>query len=49
MCDGGVSEDELREQMEVNLYGPLRAMRGVLPRMRARRGGEIVVVSSGAG
>ncbi|KAF3403500.1 Retinol dehydrogenase 8 [Penicillium rolfsii] len=49
---GGVedtSEDEVRSQMEVNFYGPLRVIRAVLPKMRAKRSGSIVLISSGAG
>jgi NAD(P)-dependent dehydrogenase (short-subunit alcohol dehydrogenase family) len=43
------SEDEVRAQMEVNFYGPLRIIRALLPRMRAKRSGSIVLMSSGAG
>ncbi|RDW78749.1 SDR family oxidoreductase [Aspergillus mulundensis] len=49
---GGVedtSETDIRGQMEVNFYGPLRAVRACLPVMRARGSGHIVLVSSGAG
>ncbi|PWY88609.1 NAD(P)-binding protein [Aspergillus sclerotioniger CBS 115572] len=49
---GGVedtSEIEVRDQMEVNFYGPLRAVRGCLPVMRAKGSGHIVLISSGAG
>jgi short-subunit dehydrogenase len=49
---GGVedtSEDEVRSQMEVNFYGPLRVIRALLPRMRTKRSGSIVLISSGAG
>ncbi|KAJ5612140.1 NAD(P)-binding protein [Penicillium lagena] len=49
---GGVedtSENEVRDQMEVNFYGPLRAVRACLPAMRARGSGHIVLISSGAG
>ena len=43
------SEEEVRSQMEVNFYGPLRTVRAVLPGMRARGSGNIVLISSGAG
>ncbi|KAI1756281.1 hypothetical protein F4782DRAFT_538021 [Xylaria castorea] len=49
---GGVedtSEEELREQMEVNFYGPIRAVRACLPVMRAKKFGHVVLMSSGAG
>jgi NAD(P)-dependent dehydrogenase (short-subunit alcohol dehydrogenase family) len=45
----GESEDEVRQQMEVNFYGPLRAVRACLPIMRAKGSGHIVLISSGAG
>ena len=43
------SETEVRDQMEVNFYGPLRAVRACLPVMRARGSGHIILISSGAG
>lgn len=43
------SEEEVRSQMEVNYYGPLRTLRAVLPSMRAKGSGQIVLISSGAG
>ncbi|OKL61475.1 hypothetical protein UA08_03491 [Talaromyces atroroseus] len=49
---GGVedtSEDEVRDQMEVNFYGPLRIVRACLPTMRAKGSGNILLISSGAG
>ncbi|KAI1321884.1 NAD(P)-binding protein [Xylariaceae sp. FL0255] len=49
---GGVedmSDDIIRTQMEVNFYGPMRGVRAVLPGMRARGRGDIVLISSGAG
>ncbi|KAI0450348.1 NAD(P)-binding protein [Xylaria acuta] len=49
---GGVedtSEQEVRDQMEVNFWGPLRAVQAVLPSMRAKGRGNIVLISSGAG
>ncbi|KAF7898823.1 uncharacterized protein EAF01_008036 [Botrytis porri] len=49
---GGVedtSEDEVREQMEVNFYGPLRAVRACLLVIRPKGSGHLVLISSGAG
>jgi NAD(P)-dependent dehydrogenase (short-subunit alcohol dehydrogenase family) len=43
------SEAEVRDQMEVNFYGPLRTVRACLPIMRAKGSGNIVLISSGAG
>jgi NAD(P)-dependent dehydrogenase (short-subunit alcohol dehydrogenase family) len=44
-----VPTDLLHEQMDVNLYGPHRLIRAVLPYMREREAGRIVNVSSVAG
>ncbi|KAL4761259.1 SDR family oxidoreductase [Aspergillus foveolatus] len=49
---GGVedtSETDVRDQMEVNFYGPLRAVRACLPVLRAKGSGHVILVSSGAG
>jgi len=43
------SEAEVRDQMEVNFYGPLRAVQAMLPGFREQGRGEIVLISSGAG
>lgn len=43
------SEIEVRDQMEVNFYGPLRTVRACLPVMRARGSGHIILISSSAG
>ena len=48
-CVSFDSEEEVRSQMEVNFYGPLRSVRALLPSMRARGSGDIVLISSGAG
>ncbi|KAK5634395.1 hypothetical protein RRF57_010109 [Xylaria bambusicola] len=47
---GGVedtSEEEVVDQLNVNFLGPLRAIRAVLPSMRAKSHGHIVLISSG--
>jgi NAD(P)-dependent dehydrogenase (short-subunit alcohol dehydrogenase family) len=44
-----VPTDVLHDQMDVNLYGPHRLIRAVLPYMREREDGRIVNVSSVAG
>jgi len=44
-----IADDELRWVLDVNLCGPLRTIREVVPRMRERGGGVIVNVSSLAG
>ncbi|KAI8948347.1 hypothetical protein F4801DRAFT_604498 [Xylaria longipes] len=47
---GGVedtSEEEVQDQLNVNFWGPLRAIRAILPFMRAKRRGNIVLISSG--
>ncbi|KAJ5693075.1 Short-chain dehydrogenase/reductase SDR [Penicillium macrosclerotiorum] len=43
-----LSDKELRRQMEVLYFGPSRLIHAVLPRMRQRRLGIIVNISSGA-
>ncbi|MBI3979025.1 MAG: SDR family oxidoreductase [Chloroflexi bacterium] len=44
-----VTVEELRALYEVNVFGPLRTSRAVLPSMRARRSGLLLHVSSTAG
>ncbi|KAI0912305.1 hypothetical protein F4823DRAFT_207782 [Ustulina deusta] len=41
------SEEEVLDQLNVNFLGPLRAIRAVLPSMRAKGRGHIVLISSG--
>ena len=44
-----LTDEILRETLEVNLFGPLRTARAFLPGMAGRGYGRIVNVSSGAG
>ncbi|KAI1133307.1 hypothetical protein F5Y10DRAFT_228733 [Nemania abortiva] len=44
-----ISEEELRTQMEVNFFGPFRAVQACLPVMRAKAFGHVILISSGAG
>ncbi|KAI4160525.1 MAG: hypothetical protein LQ342_005632 [Letrouitia transgressa] len=48
-CVEQFAEDEVRAQMETLYFGPYRLIRAVVPRMRARRFGVVVNMSSGAG
>lgn len=43
------SEEDVRDMMEVNYFGPLRILKAVLPGMRERQTGEVILISSGAG
>lgn len=49
LANRNVSEDEVRAQMEVNFYGPIRLIHALLPKMRMKRSGNIILISSGAG
>lgn len=44
-----IPDEMFKQMMEVNYFGSLHLARAVLPGMRARRRGQIVFVSSGAG
>lgn len=43
-----VPENEMRRQFEVNVFGAVETIRAVLPSMRCRRKGRIVITSSSA-
>lgn len=44
-----VSDNAVRRQFDVNVFGPIAVTRAVLPGMRAARGGLIVTISSVSG
>jgi NAD(P)-dependent dehydrogenase (short-subunit alcohol dehydrogenase family) len=41
--------DEIKDQLEVNLFGQMYVTRAVLPVMRDQRSGHVISISSGAG
>ena len=45
----GTSNEKIREQFDVNLFGAMDVIRHVLPSMRERQSGVIINVTSGAG
>lgn len=45
----GFTPDQVRDLFDINVVGPLRMNRAVLPHMREARGGYIIYVSSGLG
>lgn len=44
-----IPADEIRNNFETNLFGPIEVMKAVLPHMRSQRGGLIINVTSIAG
>jgi NAD(P)-dependent dehydrogenase (short-subunit alcohol dehydrogenase family) len=44
-----ISPDQMRAQIETNLFGPMNVTRAVLPVMRAQRSGHVITISSTAG
>ena len=44
-----IPADKVREQFDVNVFGVMEVTRAALPHLRARRGGGIINLSSGAG
>ncbi len=44
-----LSPDQVRAQIETNLFGPMNVTRAVLPVMRTQRSGKVVSISSTAG
>ncbi len=42
-----VSDVEMARLFEVNVFGPMRVIRAVLPRLRAQRSGHIINISTG--
>ena len=44
-----ISQEQMRAQIETNLFGPMNVTRAVLPVMRAQRDGHVITVSSLAG
>jgi NAD(P)-dependent dehydrogenase (short-subunit alcohol dehydrogenase family) len=44
-----IPQEKILEQFDVNVFGPMRVIRAILPHFRARRIGTIVNISSGMG
>ncbi|OII19234.1 SDR family oxidoreductase [Curtobacterium sp. MCBA15_013] len=44
-----ISDEQYRQQMEVNFFGPLTVTRAILPVMRQQRSGRVITITSTAG
>ncbi|MFI0451415.1 SDR family oxidoreductase [Actinomadura sp. 6N118] len=44
-----ISPEQMRQQFETNLFGPMNVTRAVLPLMRRQRAGHVITISSTAG
>ena len=44
-----ISDNQMRQQMETNFFGPLNVTRAILPVMRKQRSGHVITISSAAG
>jgi NAD(P)-dependent dehydrogenase (short-subunit alcohol dehydrogenase family) len=44
-----LTTEQVRSQIETNLFGPMTVTRAVLPVMRRQHGGQVISISSGAG
>ncbi|MET8537029.1 SDR family oxidoreductase [Streptomyces sp. NPDC005065] len=44
-----ITPDQMRQQIETNLFGPMNVTRAILPLMRKWRAGHIITLSSSAG
>ncbi|MFC9243096.1 SDR family oxidoreductase [Streptomyces sp. NPDC057136] len=44
-----ITPDQMRQQIETNLFGPMNVTRAILPVMRGQRAGHVITLSSSAG
>jgi len=44
-----ITPDQIRQQIETNLFGPMNVTRAILPIMRRQRAGHVITLSSSAG
>ncbi|MGW3976286.1 SDR family oxidoreductase [Streptomyces mirabilis] len=44
-----ITPDQMRQQIETNLFGPMNVTRAVLPVLRKQRAGHVITLSSSAG